>query len=198
MNLNIFTIGHSTHSIERLIALLRQHGVTALADVRSAPYSRRQPQFNREALARELEARGIRYVYLGKELGGRKDGRREATSMDGVNAARGQGRPERPARQVDGGVDVEFDAGIERLVRGAGEYTIAMMCAEKDPADCHRTHLVAPALMARGIGIRHILAEGEILEHGDLLAKEGRRKAGPTGRDEHAGSPAVPQGDLFS
>lgn len=158
MSLNIFTIGHSTHPIERFIALLRQHGVTALADVRSAPYSRRNPQYNREALEAALAGHGIRYVFLGRELGGRIEGRHKAGPTE----------------------EMEFDADIERLVRGANEFTVAMMCAEKDPADCHRTHLVAPALVQRCVTVRHILADGTIVPH-----------------DVQASPPAVPPGDLF-
>lgn len=163
----LFTIGHSTHPIDVFVGLLQRHGVTALADVRSAPYSRRNPWFNREALETALAGHGIRYVFLGRELGA---------------------RPADPALYADGVAQYDriaqtalFAAGIERLVRGAGEFTIAMMCAEKDPADCHRTHLVAPALVARGVTIRHILADGTTAAH-----------------DAPASPPAVPQGDLFS
>lgn len=162
----IFTIGHSTHPINVFVNLLRRHGVTALADVRSAPYSRRNPQFNREALEAALAAQGIRYVFLGRELGA---------------------RPADPALYVDGIAQYDriaqtplFDAGIARVLRGMQDHTIALMCAEKDPADCHRTHLVAPALVKRGVEVRHILADGMIVPH-----------------DAPANPPAEPQVDLF-
>ena len=80
----VLTIGHSNHSMDALLALLKQHGVTAVADVRSAPYSRYMPQFNHDALQGVLEAGGIEYVYLGGELGGRPADRSRATTKKGV------------------------------------------------------------------------------------------------------------------
>lgn len=95
-------------------------------------------------------------------------------SQDGIYRWQGSGRDKAgPTSELGLEGDPEFDAGIERLLRGAAEYTVAIMCAEKDPRNCHRTHLVTPALVARGVTVRHILANGEILEHGDLAAGEG-------------------------
>jgi uncharacterized protein (DUF488 family) len=73
MRIEVLTIGHSTHPIETFLGLLHQHGVTAVADVRSAPYSRFNPQFNKDALEHDLKEHGIRYVFLGRELGARSD-----------------------------------------------------------------------------------------------------------------------------
>lgn len=144
----IYTIGHSNHPLEHFLHLLKRHGITALGDVRSAPYSRRTPQFNREALAAALKAAGIAYVYLGRELGARSDD---------------------PAAYRDGRVQYDllartplFQSGLERVKKGAAEYRLALMCAEKDPLNCHRTVLVARALAGRGASITHILGDGAL------------------------------------
>lgn len=142
----IFTIGHSTHSMERFIELLAKHGVTALADVRSAPYSRIAPQFRREALATALQARGIAYVFLGRELGARRD---EPEVYDG-----GIARYERVA------CTEAFTRGMERVEQGIAKFRVTLMCAEKDPITCHRALLVARQLSLRGHAIEHIREDG--------------------------------------
>ena len=147
----ILTIGHSTHTLDAFVDLLRRHGVDALADVRSAPYSRFNPQFNREALASALQTHGIRYVFLGRELGAR--------SEDPSCYEHGRVQYGRLAR-----TDL-FQEGIERLLRGAREYRVALMCAEKEPLECHRTLLVARELTERGVVVQHILADGQIEPH---------------------------------
>jgi uncharacterized protein (DUF488 family) len=161
----IYTIGHSNHSAEAFLSLLERHRIEAVADVRSFASSRRHPQFNGEALARALAGRGIRYVFLGKELGAKH---RDASC------------------RRDGRVDYdlvaetpEFRQGLERVREGARRMRVALMCAEKEPLDCHRTLLVARHL--RDLRIRHILADGSIEEHaeteGRLLALAGGREA---------------------
>ena len=147
----VFTIGHSTHSFEVFAALLRQHGVTAVADVRSAPFSRFNPQFNREPLSEALKARGIRYIFIGQELGAR--------SNDPSCYEKGRVQYNRLARTN------AFRNGIERVIRGADKHSIALMCAEKEPLQCHRTLLVARALAERGISVNHILADGSLETH---------------------------------
>lgn len=156
----IHTIGHSNHEIESFIALLRMHDITALADVRSQPVSRRFPQFDKRMLQASLEASGIRYVYLG----------------DGLGA-----RPRDPSCYTSGTADFakiraasSFRDALERLQRGADEYRICLMCAERDPADCHRSWLVAQTLHDAGATIEHILADGSLERHDALL----RRLAG--------------------
>lgn len=151
----LFSIGHSNHALEVFLGLLRRHAVSAVADVRSAPYSRHCPQFSKTALARSLEAKGIRYVFLGRELGA---------------------RPDDPSCYVDGRVRyarlaarAAFRDGIERLKAGAREHRIAMMCAEREPLDCHRTLLVSPALEVEGLAVTHIHADGGIESHGDAM-----------------------------
>lgn len=149
--ITIYTVGHSTHSSSAFLDLLRRHGITALADVRSSPYSRHNPQFNKEVLAGDLLAHGIKYVFLGRELGARSDD---------------------PACYVAGRVQYGrlaatalFRSGIERVEGGAAEYRIALMCAEKEPLDCHRTVLVARALAEDGFEIQHIHADGKLEPH---------------------------------
>src|SRR5262249_44809331 len=136
---SLFTIGHSTHSLEVFVELLTHHGVTALADVRSAPFSRFNPQFNKDALARGLNARGIRYVFLGRELGARAN--------DSSLYENGRVRYARLA-QTD-----LFKQGIARVIQGATEHRIALMCAERDPLECHRTLLVSRALDEQGVEV---------------------------------------------
>jgi uncharacterized protein (DUF488 family) len=147
----ILTIGHSTHTLEHFIALLKQHGVTAVADVRSAPYSRFNPHFNKAELERSLKAEGIRYVFLGRELGARSD--------DPSCYEKGRVQYARLARTE------AFRKGIERLLRGAAEHRIACMCAEREPLECHRTLLVARALVDEGAEVAHIHADGRLEPH---------------------------------
>lgn len=147
----VLTIGHSTHSLDVFVKLLCQHAVTALADVRSTPYSRANPQFNRETLEGHLKAQGIKYVFLGPELGAR--------SNDLTCYEHGRVQYARLAR-----TDL-FRSGIDRVIRGANEYHIALMCAEKEPLDCHRTLLVARALADLGVVVQHILSDGRLESH---------------------------------
>lgn len=147
----VLTIGHSTHKLERFIALLKQHSVTAVADVRSAPYSRFNPHFNKADLERSLKAEGIRYVFLGRELGAR--------SEDPSCYEKGRVQYARLARTET------FRQGIERLRRGAAEHRIACMCAEREPLECHRTLLVARALADEGTEVAHIHANGRLEPH---------------------------------
>ena len=153
----IFTVGHSTHPTESFLSLLKSAGVTAIADVRSSPYSRFNPQFNREPLKEALRSADISYAFLGKELGARSD--------DPRHYVNGQVCYERLAESP------LFKAGLERLLKGAGGHCIALMCAEKDPVTCHRTILVARALVNAGVGVRHIGPDGEIEEHAAAMSR---------------------------
>lgn len=153
----VFTIGHSTHTIEKFIALLTMHGVQAVADVRSSPFSKFNPQFNRENVLNSLKASGIRYVFLGKELGARS---------------------EDPACYVADKVQYDrlaktplFQSGLDRVIKGANNYRIALMCAEKDPLDCHRTILVARELLKRGMSITHVLEDGSLESHNESISR---------------------------
>jgi|ERR1039458_277023 uncharacterized protein (DUF488 family) len=144
----VFTIGHSDHDQERFIALLHAHEVTAVADVRSSPYSSRFPQFNREPLQANLRRAGVRYVFLGGELGARR-----SESDCYLN---GQALYERIAETP------AFKRGIHRVVQGAIRMRVALVCAEKDPIECHRTILVCRHLKSIIPSISHILSDGTI------------------------------------
>ena len=153
----IFTIGHSTHSQEYFISLLQRQGVTALCDVRSKPYSRVNPQFNREELKESVRACGIKYVFLGKELGAR--------SEDPACYENGKVRYDRLAHTE------LFRLGLERVQKGMKDYRLALMCAEKEPLECHRTILVARHLAALGLDVKHIHADGTLEAHADALSR---------------------------
>ena len=153
----VFTIGHSNHEFTKLCDLLQQHGVTALADVRSAPYSRRYPQFSREPLEKALAEAGITYVFLGKELGARSD--------DPKCYQNGSVKYERLARTE------LFQSGLDRVERGLATHTIALLCAEKEPLDCHRTILVSRHLEGRGVSVIHILEDGRLEPHTEAVAR---------------------------
>ena len=154
---SVLTIGHSNHPVNVFVALLQQHGVTALADVRSAPYSRFAPQFNREALERSLKAYSIKYVFLGRELGARPD-ERSCYENGRVQYAR--------LARTD-----LFRSGLNRVVRGANDYRVALMCAEKEPLECHRALLVARALDELGVPVEHILPDGRLESHGEAMLR---------------------------
>jgi len=146
----LFTIGHSSHAIEAFLALLALHQIDVVADVRSQPYSRRFLHFSKQALQPSLEAEGIYYVFLGRELGARRD-EREC--------------------YIDGTVSFDlvatspvFASGLARLQEGLLKYRVALLCAEKDPLDCHRTILVARHA-ARFAKVSHILADGTLESH---------------------------------
>jgi uncharacterized protein (DUF488 family) len=157
MNDVLYTIGHSTHTAEKVIELLRQHGVTAVADVRSQPYSRLNPQFNREAFSARLKDAGIVYVFLGRELGARSD--------DRSCYENGKVQYNRLAQTP------LFAAGLERILRGMKTQTIALMCAEKDPIACHRAILVCRHLAGRGVKIAHILEDGHLESQDDAVSR---------------------------
>ncbi len=144
----LFTVGHSTHELEELVRLLLSHGVTAIGDVRSHPFSRRSPQFNRVNLIPALVDAGIDYAFLGQELGGRS---------------------EVPEHYVDGKVyyplvadSDRFRKGVDRVVKGLESYSIALLCAEKDPLFCHRAILVCRYLRRLVPKIWHIHGDGSL------------------------------------
>lgn len=151
----IYTIGHSNHPPEKFLGLLHRHGIEVVADVRSRPYSRFSPHFNRDALMRLLEEGGIRYLFLGRELGG-KPRDLDRPHVEEVVWDYLRSRP-------------QFKEGLDRLLAEARTARLCLLCAEADPARCHRGQLLAPELMARGAEVRHILADGGVLEHQDLV-----------------------------
>ncbi|MDM8544426.1 DUF488 domain-containing protein [Desulfococcaceae bacterium HSG9] len=141
----LFTIGHSTHTTEEFIKLLTRHGITAVCDVRSSPYSRYNPQFNRETLRDELKKQGIAYVFFGKELGPRSDNpscfQYGKVRYDLIAATE------------------RFQKGLNRLREGVKAYRVTLLCSEKDPVMCHRMNLVCRHLR-NDFKIRHILEDG--------------------------------------
>ena len=166
----ILTVGHSNHPLETFVSLLQQHGVTTLADVRSAPYSRFNPQFNRKALDAALQAQGIAYLFFGHALGGRPEDR--SCYEDG------RVRYDRLARTP------LYREGIDRVIETAEVEHLALMCAEKEPLDCHRTLLVGRSLAARNVAVAHILADGTLEPHDHAM-------------DRLLDSVGLPAGDLL-
>jgi uncharacterized protein (DUF488 family) len=171
MGREIFTIGHSTHELGRLVALLQAKGVAALADVRRFPGSRRLPHFNREALAAGLAAAGIAYEHL-PQLGGRRPPRRDS-AHGGWEAAGFRGY----ADHMD---SEEFALALRRLEELARGRRAAFMCAEAPWWRCHR-RLIADALVVRGWEVRHIGPDGRLAEHElpDFAVVRGERVSYP-------------------
>lgn len=145
----VWTIGHSNMSIERFLELLHAHEIELLVDVRTAPYSRHWPQFSRDTLAHSVQANGVAYLFLGRELGGKPDD----------PALRGpHGLPDYDAIAAT----PLYQEGIKRLIDLARERRTAFMCSEGGPAQCHRERLVARTLRVEGWQVRHILTDGTI------------------------------------
>jgi uncharacterized protein (DUF488 family) len=132
----LLTIGHSNHSLEKFLELLRAHKISTLVDVRSWPSSRRMPHFNRAALEDSVAAAGICYLWFGKALGGKNDGDTSAA---------------------------EFRNRISELAGLAESGQAAMMCAEEDPLRCHRKLLLAMPLAAHGIELLRIRGDGTLI-----------------------------------
>jgi uncharacterized protein (DUF488 family) len=155
MTNTLFTIGYSSRSIDSFIALLEKYKITALCDVRSLPYSSRNPQFNRELLKKALKSHNIEYVFLGEELGA---------------------RPKDPSYHVNAKTPYHkiaestlFKDGLNRITLGMQKnYVLALMCAEKDPMACHRAILICRNLRDRLIDIRHIIDRNTIETQKDL------------------------------
>jgi len=149
----LYTIGHSVHPIDYFIELLKMNEIDAVADVRSSPYSKFTPQFNREPLKKSLKGQGIRYVFLGEELGARRD-EPECYKNNKVIYSKVADLP-------------SFRSGISRLREGTEKMRVAIMCAEKDPLTCHRTVLVAHFSRDHFSDTLHILEDGSIESRAD-------------------------------
>lgn len=151
----IYTVGHSTRTLDELVALLRAFEVSVLADIRTIPRSRHNPQFDRDALRSALRSRRLRYVHL-PELGGLRRARADSPNTAWRNASfRGF------ADHMQG---PEFEAGLAKLRALASAGVVAVMCAEAVPWRCHRS-LVADALTARGAEVAHITGAGRAAPH---------------------------------
>ena len=150
----MFTVGHSNHSAEKFAVLLRRHGIEVLVDVRSRPYSRHAPQFNATGIEATLSGDGIRYLYLGRELGGRPEEDMFYDTEGRVDYALvGRSQP--------------FLDGISRLEQEVRTRVVALMCSEEDPTHCHRRLLVGRALEELGFTLRHIRGDGSIQIEGE-------------------------------
>lgn len=170
---SIYTIGHSNHPIEKLLSLLQAHGITTAFDIRTNPSSRFNPQFNRRSLNESLNALGIKYEFLGAEIGGRPKEDRFYDKEGYVLYERLASTP-------------EFRRGIRRIVEASGTTRLALLCTEMDPRDCHRHHLLATYLMERNIKILHILRDESLLDAASLSEKSPSRQIPllePTGED---------------
>lgn len=154
--MKIYTIGHSNHKIDDFMKLLKKHAVNCIVDVRSDPFSKHHPQFNKDNLERALKEEKIEYLHFGKEFGAR--------------------RTEKELLGYNGKVDFEkvrnteeFKKGVERLKKGIEKgFVIALLCAEKDPAECHRFALVSVGLVEAGFTVEHILADGTVRKHEEV------------------------------
>ncbi|MFJ7238154.1 DUF488 family protein [Streptomyces olivaceus] len=153
----MLTIGHSTHEFPKFVELLRQSNITAVADVRSTPISQFAPQFNQGVLERGLKESGIKYVYLGEELGAR--------TKDTTCYVDGRVAYSRLA-QTRGFLD-----GIDRLLKGSMTEQIAIMCSEGEPLNCHRTVLISQVLTQRGTTVAHVHNDGWVESHASAMER---------------------------
>jgi hypothetical protein len=158
---SFYTLGHSNHATETWIALVRQHHVEVVVDTRSSPHSKYVPQFDKELMQRSLEEAGIRYLFLGAELGG---------------------RPSNPAYYDASGrvlygrlrEDTRFKAAIARLESGIAQFRVALVCGEEDPAHCHRRLLIGRVLTERGHNMLHIRGDARIESDAEVAAGSGK------------------------
>ncbi len=157
----LYTIGHSNHSWDRFVRLLEDNGIMTLVDVRTAPYSRYNPQFNKENLESALAQHGIQYVYAGKYLGGRpadpacyKSRMLPTVNADYLHEVDYHEIMKRPW----------FVQAVHRLLELANEQTTVIMCSEENPAKCHRHHMIVQYLMVEHpeVNVRHIRGDGTV------------------------------------
>jgi len=149
-SLVLLTVGHSNHEPDQFLQLLHTHSVSVLADVRSSPFSKFLPHFNQQILESHLKAHNIRYVFVGKELGGRPEGEQFYDEEGYVLYHRVAEAP-------------FFRAGLDRLKTGLQRgYRIAIMCSEEDPSECHRCLLVTRVLSEEGVECQHIRGDGSL------------------------------------
>ena len=155
----IYTVGHSNHAAETFLRLLRDNAVDTLVDTRSRPYSKFVPHFNPDEMKAAITQAGIRYVFLGKELGGRPDG---AAFYD----AEGHVLYNKVAESEG------FLGAVAKLERAVVSRRVALCCAEENPSDCHRRLLVGRVLSERGMNVLHIRGDGRIEPESELQAIE--------------------------
>ncbi|MEE8105383.1 MAG: DUF488 domain-containing protein [Planctomycetota bacterium] len=162
MSTRVYTIGHSNHEVDGFVALLRQHAIDVVCDVRSVPCSRRYPWFAKAAIEVALKERGVRYLFLGDALGARPG---DPSCFDGDRALHSR----IAATEL-------FQAALDRIETGSKKFRIALMCAEREPLECHRSVLVVRNLALRGIECAHILASGELESHAAMEKRMAERE----------------------
>ncbi|MBM4422945.1 MAG: DUF488 domain-containing protein [Chloroflexi bacterium] len=173
--MKLLTIGHSNHSIEKFIRLLEDNGVMTLVDVRTAPFSRHNPQFNKENVEQALSQRGIQYAFAGKFLGGRPPDpscyKSRALPPEGADYLHEVDYSEVMKREW-------FIKGVQRLIEMADEQTTAIMCSEENPAQCHRHHLIAKHIMREhpDVNVRHIRGDGNVIGSASILDSVDRQE----------------------
>jgi len=154
----VYTIGHSSHQRGAFLDLLMKHAIEVLVDVRSYPSSRAMPQFNGSELKEALAATPVKYLYLGRELGGRPSDPNFYDEAGHVLYFRLADSP-------------LYREGITRLENGIEKFRVAIMCSEENPASCHRRLLVGRTLAAHGFQVSHIRGDGRVQSE-ELLAAE--------------------------
>lgn len=163
MQNTLFTIGHSTQSVEEFIELLNRHQINCVVDVRSVPYSQYASQFNEREIKLALKNRGIQYIYMGKEFGARRNNKDLYDGDNRLNFSRTM-------------KSEEFITGVDRIKRGMEKgYRIVFMCSEKDPLFCHRCILIGKAFYGYGYPVENILEDGTTISQdqvGALLVDE--------------------------
>jgi uncharacterized protein (DUF488 family) len=164
--LNLYTIGHSSHTAEHFTTLLRQHGIQTVIDTRSSPYSRYTPHFDRESLRALIAVSGIDYRYLGDAVGGRP---REESCYD----ADGRVLYSRVSRLP------AFRDAIKSLLQNAAQSRVALLCSEEDPAHCHRRLLISRVLLSEGATVMHIRGDGRLETEDEVEAASGKRLIEP-------------------
>jgi uncharacterized protein (DUF488 family) len=167
----VWTVGHSNHDVRAFLALVQRHQVAHLMDVRSHPYSRYAPHFNRDELQATIEAGGIHYAFLGSALGGRP---RREDQLD----AEGHALYDRMATEPT------FSDAIDEILRGAAEQRIALLCSCGQPHECHRRLLVGKVLCDRGAELRHILPDGDVLSERAVELRDDHAQDMLFGHDE--------------
>ena len=153
----IFTIGHGGRTLDDLVAQLKDWGIEFVIDVRSAPYSRHQPEFSKDSFARSLAQAGLKYGFMGHQLGGRPDDPDCYTENGNVDYDKCRSQ-------------AFFQAGISRL-KQAGErgYRVCLICSEGRPKDCHRSALIGAALSDNGVEVVHLLSDGNCKSQDEVM-----------------------------
>ena len=173
---SIYTIGHSNHSLDAFLGLLRSHQIEVLIDTRSSPFSRYSPQFNRDGLKAAAQEAGIKYGFYGRELGGRPED-------EGLYDEEGHVVYSQVAKSF------LFNEGLERLTRGLQKYRTALLCSEENPSVCHRRLLVSRVLFERGMVVYHIRGNGAVESEEELRRREEREKNSQPGLFEEEEAP---------